>query len=176
MKLRASVVAMLVTLFLVYGCGTNDNQASKPSTVKVVDTAGILTKKVVRKIEDTYAFPPDSPILVRTIKTLKRSEAAAVATEMMQAEGYWESVRPKHFWEKMTGDKPDATGTYILVSQEPRLIQIRFGERVRLQAYRAGLAVGDQYLTIQTRYLSGALSPDAALKEALDTISNAMRN
>jgi hypothetical protein len=111
----------------------------------VVDSAHVLTPESVAAIE-SVRFPRDVPVIVRTVKTIPPARIGQFATQAMTDEPAWNRLRPRGFLRKYFRQDPSwGRGVYVLVSIEPALLQIRFGEELRMRAYRLGLAAGSWY-------------------------------
>jgi hypothetical protein len=120
----------------------------------VDDEAGLLSPQAEEAIE-ALSFPADVVVLVRTVDRLPPAKVASFAYEEMGRQPYWGQARPRSWYRwKLKGDPPWSTGVFILVSKDPALIQVRYGQRIRLEAYRAGLAFGPQYRGHQLDYRS----------------------
>ena len=146
-------LALLIPFLVLTACSADNKPVIKP---KVFDEAGLLKKKTIRSIETKFLLPPDIPLYIRTVKAIDITKVAAVPNEMMENENYWNEIRPKSWLTKrFLADPSYGTGIYILISEKPRLLQIRFGPQIRMEAYRAGLAAGTQYLIYQNQYATG---------------------
>lgn len=143
------VVAVVIGTFggfLLAGCESAPKQTIVP---RVIDSANLLTEPAIRRIEQ-LRFPTDIPVLVRTVRQIKPEQIGAFATESMEDETAWKTMRRRGFLRStFRRDSPSSTGIYVLVSQEPALLQIRYGEKVRLTAYSAGIACGEWYTSRQ---------------------------
>ena len=125
------------------------------------DDARILQPAAIRAIEQT-TFPPDVPLMVRTVDAPAATIVGAAATDRMEHETHWQSVRPRTWHQRnFKRNYPWGTGVYVLVSKRPALLQIRFGDEIRLQSYRTGLAAGSENRRIQEAY--AAAPTDAQL-------------
>ena len=146
-------IALIISFLILTACSSENKSVIKP---KVFDEAGILKKNTIKAIENKFAFPPDVALYIRTVKTLPLIQIGSIANEMMEKENYWKEIRPKNWYKsRIQADPPHSTGIYILISQNPRLIQVRYGPQIRMEAYRAGLAAGQDYLAFQQKYLEG---------------------
>ena len=164
--LCATALFFAVTLLLVSCGGAKDYQRFAP---QVIDEAGIFDSATTQQIQE-FQFPEDIPVLVRTVHEISPSEIGFYASENMKTEDYWESVRPKGWWRRaFKRDKSRSTGIYVLVSEEPGLVQIRFGERIRIEAFRQGLVVGLKYLEIQNDWAS--TDPNGSIIKTMDKLS-----
>jgi hypothetical protein len=152
-------VALAALVLTIWGVVEDDPVPQGRLNPRVFDDARLLTPATIARIESTV-FPPDVPVIVRTVDRLDARVAAADATDRMERETAWQTLRPRT-WHQSTikRDTPWGSGIYILVSKDPPLMQVRFGERIRLEAYRAGLAAGPGYRRWQ----------DAFRLEAADT-------
>lgn len=123
----------------------------------VFDDAGILSPEAIRAIEQT-TFPPDVPVIVRTVDAPAATIVGAAATERMERETHWQSVRPRTWYQnKVKRNHSWGTGVYVLVSKNPALVQVRFGDGIRLQSYRTGLAAGPEYRRVQQAYAAAPI-------------------
>lgn len=150
---KYTILLLSVLLLLFVGCSRQAFNQNPSISPKIIDNINLLSPEVKRYIEDRYKFPDGILVLVKTIDKLDHAKIGSYATDAMQKEAYWEQVRPKGFFARwIKQDKPWSMGVYVLVSKEPNLIQIRYGERIRLEAYRSGLATGNKYLQIQRQF------------------------
>src|SRR6185369_10035214 len=96
-------------------------------------------------------FPDDTPVVIRTVSKIPSSEIGSFATEAMNHDPNRQSLRPRGFLRRyFRHGLPYGTGVYVLVSVQPLLLQIRFGDEIRLAAYQSGLAAGPWYRQQQT--------------------------
>jgi len=151
-------------------CGDSDDRVYTP---EVLDSANLLSQNTIARIESQDSFPPDIPILVRTVDSLPTARISVIATEMMEDEDYWDRVRPRGWFSKIGGDPSHGRGIYILLSQNPRLLQIRYGPGLLLPAYRAGLAAGPRYLSLQKAYATSG-DADSSTRAVLSWLSDSI--
>lgn len=153
-----AIAAFLVGVLWVAASFTAKPEA-KTNPV-VIDDAGVLSPESIAAI-DAIRFPRDIPAVVRTVNRIPGAEIGTYATDAMSAEAAWNGLRPRGVLRKyFRQDAPWGTGVYTLVSMDPALLQIRYGEEIRLRAYREGLATGPWYREHQ-RF------PEAGLKDHL---------
>lgn len=143
--LGCAVAIAVLSIFLLWMAAffaTNPDAKTNPI---VIDDAGVLTPESVAALE-AIRFPRDIPAIVRIVKSIPIAKIGTYATDAMADEPAWSSLRPRGFLRKyFRQDAPWGRGVYVLVSIEPALLQIRFGEEIRLRAYREGLAAGSWY-------------------------------
>jgi hypothetical protein len=174
---KNTILLLSAISFFIVGCSRRTVNQSRSISPKVIDNINLLSPKVKKEIEERCKFPDGIFVLVRTVGELDLAKIGSYATEAMQKEPFWEQVRPKGLFSRwIKQDKPWSTGVYVLVSQDPNLIQIRYGERIRLEAYRSGLAVGGKYSQIQRQFKNqGAdLGTLNALKELSQELPSAL--
>jgi hypothetical protein len=145
-KAAAILIAVLVTsLFVLWLASLFAPRPRANPIPKVVDSAGVFSKQTVDALTALH-FPDDTPVIVRTVSKIPSSEIGSFATEAMNHDPNWQSLRPRGFLRRyFRHDLPYGTGVYVLVSVEPLLLQIRFGDEIRLAAYQSGLADGPWY-------------------------------
>lgn len=149
-RCKNRILSLSIALLFLVSCSRQDGNENQSISPKVIDSIHLLSPEVKEYIEETYTFPDGIFVLVRTMDKLDYGEIGSYATDAMEREQFWEQVRPKGFFAKwIKQDKPWSRGVYVLISKDPSLIQIRYGERIRLEAYRSGLAIGKEYLQIQ---------------------------
>jgi hypothetical protein len=137
---------------LAWGCVEGSPTPRGAITPVVVDEAGLLTRDAIRAIEQTR-FPDDVPLVVRTTTDPIESVVGTAATERMERETHWQKVRPRTWHQRVVKQNtPWGTGVYVLVSTQPPLMQVRFGDHIRLDAYRTGLAAGRDYRRLQDAF------------------------
>lgn len=134
----------LAFLFLFVLASLTANPKADGS-VLVNDEANMLsptTKDAIAQIK----FPEDVPVVVRTVSAIPREKIGTFASEQMSEEPQWQVLRPRGWLRRyIKRDPPWGPGVYVLVSLDPRLLQIRFGEEMRLSAYQQLVAVGPWY-------------------------------
>ena len=152
--IKFSPILFVVLIALLASCSKDKEDLSIPSEVKIVDEFNLISDKTKNYLMNEVTFPDDILVLVRTIDTIEPSIIGSYASSQMEKEEWWREVNPKGLYSRwIKQDKPWSNGVYIVVSQEPHLIQIRYGERIRLEAYRAGLAVGNKYSDMQANFV-----------------------
>jgi len=123
----------------------------------VIDDAGALTPESIAALK-AIQFPRDIPAVVRVVKKIPIETIGTYATDAMAEEPAWNNLRPRSFLRRyFRQDAPWGRGVYVLVSMDPALLQIRFGEEIRLRAYREGLATGSWYRDHQ-RFPQGGIN------------------
>jgi len=76
-------------------------------------------------------------------------------------------MRPRAFLRRtFRQDSPSSTAVYVLVSEEPGLLQIRYGKQLRLAAYRTGIACGEWYVAQQR------IEPGQLERQLLQTLTD----
>jgi len=111
----------------------------------VIDEAHLLTPATLAALE-RISFPRDVPVVIRTEACLPPRREAAYASESMEAEPGWQRLRPRGFLRRyFRQDAAWGRGVYVLASLEPAIIQVRYGEEIRMRAYRAGIVTGPWY-------------------------------
>jgi len=145
-KAAAILIALLVTsLFVLWLASFFAPRPRANPIPKVVDSAGVFSKQTVDALT-ALRFPDDTPVVIRTVSKIPSSEIGSFATEAMNHDPNWQSLRPRGFLRRyFRQDLPYGTGVYVLVSVEPLLVQVRFGNEIRLAAYQSGLAAGPWY-------------------------------
>ncbi|MEX2260902.1 MAG: hypothetical protein WD696_03070 [Bryobacteraceae bacterium] len=140
------VVAIVIFLsFVLWAAAFFTEKPEAKTNPVVIDDAGVLTPESIAAIE-AIRFPRDIPAVVRTVNSIPIAKIGTYATDAMAEEAAWNELRPRGFLRKyFRQDAPWGTGVYVLVSMDPALLQIRFGEEIRLRAYREGLATGPWY-------------------------------
>jgi hypothetical protein len=148
----AAAAGFAALVLVAWGWVEGSPEPRGPIAPAVVDEAHLLSPEAIRAIESTK-FPADVPVLVRTVDAPASMIVGAAATNRMETEAYWETVRPRS-WHQRTIKRNYAwgTGVYVLVSKSPALVQVRFGGDIRLRSYRTGLAAGPDYRRIQEAY------------------------
>jgi hypothetical protein len=114
--------------------------------LRIYDEANLLSNHLEEHLTETYRFPSGVLMLVRTIDELDYATIGSYATDAMEKETYWAK------FGREGEPRPWSMGVYILVSKRPSLIQLRYGEMLRWQAYRAGLVIGNKYQKIQQEF------------------------
>ncbi len=140
-------IAIFCALWLMAGC------THKPTKVfhkpYIIDEASILqtqTKSALQKVK----FPKDIPVLIKTLDSIPLGKLAKYTSSCMKNEMYWDSVRHVNFFRSYARfQKPWDNGVYIVISKKPKLIQIRYGNNLRMEAYTRGIAAGPWYVKNQ---------------------------
>jgi hypothetical protein len=174
---KNTILLLSVVLLFFVGCSKQVSNQNTSISPKIIDNINLLSPKVKKYIEEMCKFPDGIFVLVRTMDKLDRAKIGSYATDTMEEEAYWEQVRPRGFFARwIKQDKPWSMGVYVLVSKEPNLIQIRYGERIRLEAYRSGLAIGNKYLQIQQQFKRHGANQGTlnALKELSQELPSAL--
>lgn len=132
---KNTIFQLSVVLLFFIGCSKQDVNPNQSIPPKVIENIKLLSPKVKKHIEEKSTFPDGIFVLIRTIDKINLAKIGSYSTETMQKEVYWEQVRPRGFFSRwIKQDKPWSMGVYVLVSKDPHLIQIRYGERIRLEA------------------------------------------
>jgi hypothetical protein len=119
------------------------------TTPFVADGAGAYSNATVDRLMSIH-FPEDTPVVIRTVNNIPLKEIGAYATQCMNNDPHSQVLRPRGLLRRFfRRDSPSGTGVFVLVSLEPLLLQIRFGDQLRLRAYRTGLATGPWYRSQQ---------------------------
>ena len=135
----------VITYCLLFVLAYFEEYKKADGSVRVNDKANILSPKAVAEIEQVK-FPEDIPALVRTVSSIPGAKIGTFATELMSKDPNWQKLRHRYWLRRIIRqDKPWATGVYVLVSIDPRLLQIRFGHEIRLRAYQQLIAAGKWY-------------------------------
>jgi hypothetical protein len=152
------VTTMVSAVFLaafgtmLWGCVEGSPASQGVIRPVVVDEARLLSAAAIHAIEHVR-FPPDLPVLVRITAAPAASVAGPAAIDRMEHETHWQKVQPRTWHQRyIKQNAPWASGMYVLVSTNPPLVQVRFGDRIRLDAYRAGLAAGPRYRRMQDAF------------------------
>lgn len=132
--------------------------------IKVNDRANIIGDKLEEQMLIEYPFPKGIPVLIETVTQIPDYELGNFAQKSMDSSSYWKSLG--------IGNKALDNGIYILVSEKPRLIQIRYGRNIILEAYRSGLAGGKIYRTFQEGFQK--LEYDSGIEYVLRELSSSM--
>jgi hypothetical protein len=135
---------MLVFLF---GC---QKREQKNFGVKFSDDAFVYTNTFKDAINSSYIFPEGIPVLIKTVDSIPISQIGSIATLCLQNDSNWFA------W----GEFKDLTdnGLLILVSKVPKMVQVRFGKKLSLEAYKAGLVIGPKYNELQQKFLENNYS------------------
>lgn len=150
--------------------GCADDKRAYP--VKIIDGANILDSAAWHRLSELKGFPLDIPVVVETVDSLGSYFHGDTALKRMRSLPYWAEVRPKGWFDRnLNFDRPEGTGVYVLASRNPDLLQIRFGERIRLMAYRSGLVFGPTYRSIQDEYRTST-DKSAALTEVVVNLND----
>ena len=151
--LFAFVVFSAMALFLFPSCSDPERWAHVPH---VDDPAGLLSPAAEGSIR-AVSFPVDIVVVVKTVSRIDPADVAASGYRELEGHERWGRARPRTWYRHYFKADPSwSTGVFVLVSREPRLIQIRFGERIRLEAFRSGLAYGPEYRGRQEGYRTGS--------------------
>jgi hypothetical protein len=136
----------------LWGCVEGSPASQGVIRPVVVDEARLLSAAAIHAIEQVR-FPSDIPVLVRITDAPVASIAGPAATDRMEHETHWQKVQPRTWHQRyVKQNAPWGSGMYLLVSARPALVQVRFGDRIRLDAYRAGLAAGPHYRRMQEAF------------------------
>lgn len=79
----------------------------------------------------------------------------------------------EEFEEKLKDDDFDDYGLFVLVTENPRLIQVRLGSYYDVYASLCGVTMGQKYLEIQQSYADG--NQESAMREMLTMICDNIR-
>ena len=139
------VPLLVIAYFLLFAVATLTPKPKANGIVIVNDEANLLAPWAEEAIGQ-IKFPDDVPVVVHTVSTIPAGKIATFATDKMSQESHWQTLRPRGWLRKyIKRDFPWATGVYVVVSLDPQLLQIRFGEEIRLGAYQQMIAVGPWY-------------------------------
>jgi hypothetical protein len=140
--LAALLAITVLAMFLTASC-TEAPEAD--GRVLVIDEVGLLTD-ATRTLLSAIRFPEGTAVIVRTVDSIPAVKMGRYATDRMPEERQWQLLRPRGFLRTYFRQDPAwARGVYVLLSRNPELMQIRFGQDLRLAAYQEGLAAGDWY-------------------------------
>lgn len=147
---------LFVLSFLLTGC-EKDYKELHPATI-IWDDEQILAQETKIKL-DNVNFPKGIAVAVRTLYSLQPEETIG-----MQADVLFTSDTKQHPNSKSFKDR----GVYILVSEFPRLIQVRVGDELYLPALSSGVIAGTKYIQIQKIAIQGDL--DVAVQRMTDLL------
>jgi hypothetical protein len=137
--------AFAFSFFIMFALASCTEGRDADGSVVVEDRANLLSP-AARSALSAIKFPKGIPVLVRTVYSIPLHKIGSFATELMSEEPAWQTLRPRGFLRKhVRQDPPWAPGVYVLVSSEPKLLQVRFGEKIRLAAYQERIAAGSWY-------------------------------
>jgi hypothetical protein len=111
-------------------------------------------------------------VLVRTIAELPTTPGiSGFAAEAMEDDPHWDEVDPRGFVSRWVDPAPK-NSVFVLVSQSPRMVQVRFGRSLVIPALREGVQAGPGYRAWQDAY---AQDLPQALVGGLTNLSSAMQ-
>lgn len=170
----STALLIAVTALCLSGCSAALRATNE--RLKVFDESGLLSTKTKADIASQLSFPSDVVVIIRTTASIPSGKEASIASAAMEEETYWKQARTKNLIERLTGDSSDSTAVYVYISKQPRLIQIRYGNRIGLQATRSGIASGQNYLAIQQAYWQGLIDANQASIRAMSMVASAIKN
>lgn len=107
-----------------------------------------------------YSFPKGIAVLIKTVDSISIAEIGSFATTEFNNNSNWKN------WGEAKKTKQNAI--LILVSEKPQLCQVRFGENISLETYKAGLSFGIKYRQLQDTFIS--LGYEKGLEEILELL------
>jgi hypothetical protein len=150
--IKTTTFSLIVLVLLLVSCSNEKKESPTHSKLEIKDDFHLLSTET-KEYLNNIKFPDNILVLIRTVDEIELSQIGSYASSKMEEEDWWKEVNPQGLYQRwIKQNKPWSKGIYIVVSQEPHLIQIRYGERIRLEAFRAGLAVGHKYSDMQTSF------------------------
>lgn len=157
--IRRMLVLFIMCTFL-WGCRENPDVRKR---VHFWDTANIYSDEFKNKIiHGKYNFPQDILILIKTVDSIPVSLIGSFATLEHDNESNWAEWRDS--------DDVMDNGIMVLISEQPRLIQIRYGKNIFLEAYKSGFAFGNKYVFLQEAFIEQGY--EAGLGGAIVALNN----
>lgn len=150
---------IVLTLVGVTSCSSPSDKKYTPFVSEQANAVADSTKTAFT----TFDFPKGVvPVLVANHQIHELIETG-VETDNLFVE----------FEERFKDDDFDDYGLFVLVTEEPRLIQVRLGSYYDVYASLCGVTMGQQYLEIQQRYADG--NQETAMREMLTVICDNIR-
>ena len=138
------------------GCTSPSNQSYSP---QIVSMSGDLSDSL-RMIFKTFNYPTSVvPVLVSSKSIPEPIKTGAFADNLFD-----------ELSEKMVAEDFEDFGLLVVITQEPKLMQVRLGSYYEKYAELCGVSIGKQYLDIQQQYSYS--DRDFALHEMLTNVCN----
>ncbi len=139
-------VLLLSVLLGMVSCSRTE--VSHP--IQLLDDAQLLREETSESLR-TMTYPKGFCFVVRTVKKLDPVYAGIEADDLFKSDTTRMAV-PKEFKKK---------GVYVLLSEEPLLVQVRVGDKIRSLAEWSGIVRGPEYMKRQS--VSSPEKSDATL-------------
>ncbi len=167
MVCRSFLSCLVASVVVLTGCSP-DTAAHRPV---VRDEAGLLTPEDRAALEAVH-FPPGVRALVHTTATLPLTPGLpAAAGEVLEAHPPWSPSDAPGLVDRVLGWS-SAKVVFVLVSGQPRMLQVRHGRELAIPALREGVLAGPTYRRWQDDYARAA---DAApLRAAFAELAQAL--
>lgn len=149
------IVLIIMSLWMT-GCTSPSNQSYSP---QIVSMSGDLSDSL-RMIFKTFNYPTSVvPVLVSSESIPDPIKTGAFADNLFD-----------ELSEKMVTENFEDFGLLVVITQEPKLMQVRLGSYYEKYAELCGISIGKQYLDIQQQYSYS--NRDFALYEMLANVCN----
>lgn len=149
------LLLFFMTLWMT-GCTSPSDQSYSP---QIVSMSGNLSDSL-RMIFKTFNYPTSVvPVLVSSESIPDPIKTGAFADNLFD-----------EFSENMAADNFEDFGLLVVITQEPKLMQVRLGNYYKKYAELCGVSLGKQYLEIQQLYSYS--DRDFALHEMLTNVCN----
>lgn len=137
-------VRFLFLIALVFALSSCNSRVDKNLGVKFIDDAKLYSENFKQEIiNGKYHFPNGVPIVIMTIDTIPISEMGFFGNDILENSSKW-----------FESKKERKNCVFLIISKNPKLIQMRFGENVLLEAYRHGLSTGNKYRAYQESFIA----------------------
>lgn len=167
-KIRHAVAAYLLLALtaLLYSCGPKDNPNALQDTifpVEVNDSTHILSAPTYSYLHNLSA-PLGIKVVVATVNDIPESEIGT----------YADNVFNEYCKKPYSGNTFKQRGVLVLVSDNPKLVQVRVGKTYEVYCRMRGSAAGKDYLEIQQAIAQKGVDEmcPVALNNALQDITD----
>jgi hypothetical protein len=156
--MKKMYLRLLILISIVSVLSSCNGRVDKNLGVKFVDEAKLYSEKFKEEIVNgKYHFPNGVPVLILTVDSIPISEIGFYASTVLENSSKW-----------IESKKERKNCVLLIISKNPKLIQMRFGENVLLESYKSGLSAGNKYRTYQESFI--AKDYESGLNEVLKNL------
>jgi hypothetical protein len=138
--LKSKLFLLLVLVLVLSACSKRED---KNLGIRFLDSANLYSDALETKVTNgKFQLPNGIPVVIMTVDSIPHSEIVSYANNQLDKNSKLFEVK-----------KERENCLLILISKRPHLMQLRFGEDLRLESYQAGLSFGQKYLQYQENFL-----------------------